>query len=291
MLLEVKYIIGRALERLNSHGPARSISSLIESNEPHNSLREECVMETLLAGGILMIPLGLCAVLSLAFILERVWVLSRIPDEQAAQQTLEEAERALADRGQEAAAQYCSDHKGPLCFIFASLLKRFGTLMLERREFRPTNERLVRLAGQAGAGDLSRFLLEQKELSDLKNELVLETDEAGKVYLSRYLVVLNTIGNISPLLGLFGTILGMITSFEAIAVAGTGDPKVVASGISQALVTTATGLAIAIPTIVAYRSLARRADHHRSRLEVYGLAFVNTLLVVGQEQLDGEAAG
>jgi biopolymer transport protein ExbB len=221
-------------------------------------------METLLAGGILMIPLGLCAVLSLAFILERVWVLSRIPGEQAAQQTLEEAERALADRGQEAAAQYCADHRGPLCFIFASLLKRFDTLMLERREFRPTNERLARLAGQAGA---------------------------GKVYLSRYLVVLNTIGNISPLLGLFGTILGMITSFKAIAVAGTGDPKVVASGISQALVTTATGLAIAIPTIVAYRSLARRADHHRSRLEVYGLAFVNTLLVVGQEQLDGEAAG
>ena len=182
-------------------------------------------METLLAGGILMIPLGLCAVLSLAFILERVWVLSRIPDEQAAQQTLEEAERALAGRGQEAAAQYCADHKGPLCFIFASLLKRFDTLMLERREFRPTNERLARLAGQAGAGDLSRFLLEQKELSDLKDELVLETDEAGKVYLSRYLVVLNTIGNISPLLGLFGTILGMITSFQAIAVAGTGDPR------------------------------------------------------------------
>ena len=221
-------------------------------------------METLLAGGILMIPLGLCAVLSLAFIIERVWVLSRIPGEQAAQQTLEEAERALADRGQEAAAQYCADHRGPLCFIFASLLKRFDTLMLERREFRPTNERLVRLAGQAGA---------------------------GKVYLSRYLVVLNTIGNISPLLGLFGTIRGMITSFKAIAVAGTGDPKVVASGISQALVTTATGLAIASPTIVAYRSLARRAEHHRSRLEVYGLAFVNTLLVVGQEQLDGEAAG
>jgi biopolymer transport protein ExbB/TolQ len=117
-------------------------------------------METLLAGGILMIPLGLCAVLSLAFILERVWVLSRIPGEQAAQQTLEEAERALADRGQEAAAQYCADHRGPLCFIFASLLKRFDTLMLERREFRPTNERLARLAGQAGAGKvyLSRYL-------------------------------------------------------------------------------------------------------------------------------------
>ena len=73
--------------------------------------------------------------------------------------------------------------------------------------------------------------------------------------------------------------------------AGTGDPKVVAGGISQALVTTATGLAIAIPTIVAYRYLARRAEHQRSRLEVYGLAFVNTLLMTGQEPLEGEAAG
>ena len=248
-------------------------------------------MENLLAGGILMIPLGLCAVLSLAFIIARISVFSRIPNEQAAQQTLEEAERALVDGGEEAAAQYCRNHKGPLCYIFASLLKRFDTLMVERREFRPTNERLAHMAEQAGAGDLSRFLLEQKGLSDLKDDLVLETDEAGKTYLSRYLAVLNTIGNISPLLGLFGTILGMITSFEAIAVAGTGDPKVVAGGISQALVTTATGLAIAIPTIVAYRYLARRAEHYRSRLEVYGLAFVNTLLIAGQEQLENEAIG
>jgi biopolymer transport protein ExbB len=247
-------------------------------------------METLIAGGILMIPLGVCAILALAIILERAWVLSRIPSEEAAQSTLEETERVLANEGEVAVAQYCSDHKGPLNFIFAALLKRFDTLMLERREFQATNQRLARLAEQAGGGNLSHFLLQQKELADLKEELILETDEAGKVYLSRYLVVLNTIGNIAPLLGLFGTILGMISAFEAIAVAGTGDPKVVAGGISQALITTATGLAIAIPTIVAYRYLARRADAQRSKLEVYGLAFVNSLLIAGQVQLEGEGA-
>ncbi len=248
-------------------------------------------METLMSGGILMIPLGLCAILSLAFILERVWVLSHIPAEQEAQATLEEAESLLINEGEEAVARHCQEGKGPLNFVFAALLKRFDTLMLERREFQPTHQRLARLAEQAGGGNLSHFLLQQKELGDLKEELVLQTDESGKVYLARHLVVLNTIGNIAPLLGLFGTILGMISAFDAIAVAGTGDPKVVAGGISQALVTTATGLAVAIPTIVAHRYLARRAESKRSFLEVYGLAFVNSLLISGQDQLEGEAAG
>ena len=243
-------------------------------------------METLMSGGILMIPLGLCALLALGFALERLWVLSRIPDAENAQNILEEAERCLAERGEAAAAEYCRDHDGPLTYIFASLLKRFDTLMLERREFQATEEQMARLSEQAGAGALSHFMLRLKALGDLRDELVLETDEAGKAYLGRHLVVLNTIGNIAPLLGLFGTILGMITAFEAIAAAGTGDPKVVAGGISQALVTTAAGLAIAIPSIVVYRYLARRAEHFRGHLEVYGLAFVNSLLVAGQKQLD-----
>ena len=160
--------------------------------------------------------------------------------------------------------------------------------MVELREFKQTNERLGQLAEQAGAGSLGNFLIQQKELSDLKEELILETEEAGKNYLGKSLVLLNTIGNISPLLGLLGTILGMITAFEAIAVAGTGDPKVVAGGISQALVTTATGLSIAIPSIVAYRYFARRADSLRSKLNVYGHAFANTLLVAGQTQMEKE---
>ena len=107
MLLAVKYIT--------------ALRVLFKSDEPHKLIAEACVMETLLAGGILMIPLGLCAVLSLTFILERVWVLSRIPDEQAAQQTLEEAERALADRGQEAAAQLLRRPQRPSVFHFCLL--------------------------------------------------------------------------------------------------------------------------------------------------------------------------
>jgi biopolymer transport protein ExbB len=78
----------------------------------------------------------------------------------------------------------------------------------------------------------------------------------------------------------------MIIAFESIAVAGAGDPKVVAGGISQALVTTASGLIVAIPTIVAYRYLARKADKSLERTEVYGHAFANTLIMAGQRSQD-----
>ena len=94
--------------------------------------------------------------------------------------------------------------------------------------------------------------------------------------------MLNTIGNIAPLLGLLGTITGMIVAFESIAVAGAGDPRVVAGGISQALVTTASGLVIAIPTIISYRYLARKAESLLETVEVYGHAFSNSLIMTTQ---------
>ena len=131
---------------------------------------------------------------------------------------------------------------------------------------------------------MGRFMAMQKELADLKDELVIETEEASRGYLGRYLPILNTIGNISPLLGLLGTIIGMIIAFESIAAVGTGDPKVVADGISQALVTTASGLIVAIPTIVAYRYLARRAELSLEQMEVYGHAFSNALIMAGRRK-------
>lgn len=71
--------------------------------------------------------------------------------------------------------------------------------------------------------------------------------------LERYLRTLGTIGTIAPFLGLLGTVLGMIEMFSGISDRGVGDPSIVASGISQALVATATGLAVAIPSVMFYR--------------------------------------
>jgi len=237
--------------------------------------------EIIRSGGPIMVPLILCAVLSIGYIIERWWVLSKVPNEERARVELEELEHVLMTQGEEAAAQQALGGKGVLNYVFAALMKRYDKLMIEQREFRDTNERIIELASAGGAGELARFIMMQKELSDIKDELVYEVDEAGKTYLGKNLSILNTIGHIAPLLGLLGTITGMIIAFRSIAVAGTGDPKVVAGGISQALVTTATGLIIAIPTIVAYRYLAKKADASRDRLEVYGHAFANSLIMSG----------
>lgn len=242
--------------------------------------------ETIQSGGPLMVPLILAAVLVVAYSIERFWVLSQMPSAEEAKQQLDALEAALSRGGQEAAASACDEGKGVLNFVFARILRRHNALMIEQREFRDTNEEIIRRAEMGGSGEMGRFMVMQQELADLKQELVIETEEAARGYLSRNLSVLQTIGTISPLLGLLGTITGMILAFEAIAVAGAGDPRVVAGGISQALVTTATGLIIAIPTLVIYRILSRRAEAMRGDVEVYGHAFANSLIMSSQSEDD-----
>lgn len=78
--------------------------------------------------------------------------------------------------------------------------------------------------------------------------------------LRRNLPLLGALGNIATMLGLFGTVLGMIESFDLIAKTGTGDARVVAGGIFTALVTTAAGLMVGIPTVLTHAFLRRRVD-------------------------------
>ena len=234
--------------------------------------------EIIQSGGPMMVPLTICAIMGLAYTIERIWVLRLMPESDQAKAQLDELEAAL-ERSPEAAVEQCSQGKGGLNYVFSALLKRHTTLMIEQREFQATHQEIVDLAESAGGGDMGRCMVMLRELEDLKTELVVETEESAREYLGKNLVVLFTIGNISPLLGLLGTIMGMIIAFESIAVAGAGDPRVVAGGISQALVTTASGLIVAIPSIVIYRFLARWADRSLKQVEVYGHAFANTLIM------------
>jgi biopolymer transport protein ExbB len=99
----------------------------------------------------------------------------------------------------------------------------------------------------------------------------------GSHELERYLNALGTIAAISPLLGLLGTVTGMIRTFKAITVAGVGNPSAMASGIAEALITTATGLIIAIPALVAYRMLRSRVDGHVIDMEKESLKLVQAI--------------
>lgn len=85
--------------------------------------------------------------------------------------------------------------------------------------------------------------------------------------LNRFMSVIGTIGTIMPIMGLLGTVTGMIRTFEVITVQGTGDPKALAGGISEALITTQTGLIFAIPILLFHTFLSARVDRYLNSME------------------------
>ena len=95
--------------------------------------------------------------------------------------------------------------------------------------------------------------------------------------LERYLNTLGTIAAIAPLLGLLGTVIGMIKVFTAIMVQGTGNAGVLAGGISEALITTASGLSVAIPALIMHRYYLRRIDSIVVTLEQETIKLVDAL--------------
>ncbi|MFZ9967548.1 MAG: MotA/TolQ/ExbB proton channel family protein, partial [Steroidobacteraceae bacterium] len=95
---------------------------------------------------------------------------------------------------------------------------------------------------------------------DIMKEVIEDTGRHVVHELERFLDALGTIAAITPLLGLLGTVTGMISAFDAITVQGVGDPQVLSGGIGEALITTATGLIVAIPALIAHRYLRARVD-------------------------------
>jgi biopolymer transport protein ExbB len=95
--------------------------------------------------------------------------------------------------------------------------------------------------------------------------------------LERFLNTLGTIATVSPLLGLLGTVTGIINSFSAISTGGMGDPRVLSAGISEALLATAAGLCVAIPSLFAYRFLRGKVDRIVVQMEKEAMKLVEAI--------------
>jgi biopolymer transport protein ExbB len=125
-------------------------------------------------------------------------------------------------------------------------------VMLERREIDPVKVQAIR-----DSSPLGRILAAGLSNSHHGREIMKDAiEESGRHVvheLERYLNSLGTIAAITPLLGLLGTVIGMIKVFAAITAFGVGDPTILAGGISEALITTASGLSIGIPALMFYR--------------------------------------
>ncbi len=92
-----------------------------------------------------------------------------------------------------------------------------------------------------------------------------------KYRLERWIGAIAVIASVSPLLGLLGTVSGMIETFKMMTLFGTGEPEVVSGGISQALVTTEMGLVVAIPALILNAVLSRRAKSYYNELESFAI--------------------
>jgi len=180
-------------------------------------------IELLSRGGPLMIALLICSVLSLAIIIERLFSLrqSRI----MRVDILMEIEIAIKKRDLPAALEWTEKEASPMT-------------------------KIAKVA----------VINSDKPKEDLKTSI----EEAGRMEipkLEKFMTILQTITVISPLLGLLGTVTGMIKVFQTIVSEGTGNAGILAGGISEALLTTAAGLSIAIPTLIFYNYFNKKIEH------------------------------
>ena len=188
-----------------------------------------------------MVPILACSVIALMVCIERTWVLRKTAIAPA--RLLPEIEASIHDKG----------------YIDEELLGRL--------ELYPSGRILV-------AG------LRKTEYGvDAVKNVMEETANMVIFDLQRFLTVLGTIASISPLLGLLGTVVGMIQVFTELVTTGGGDPSQLAGGISQALVTTAFGLGVAILSLIGYRYFLRRVDQLIVHLESQASRLVDILVV------------
>lgn len=118
--------------------------------------------------------------------------------------------------------------------------------------------------------DIIRVGLEQSSRPwEVMRDALLDAGRQKTVLLERHLVWLHTIAQAAPLLGLLGTVLGMIKMFASISLSGLGDPNALSDGISEAMATTAIGLAIGIPTLVAHNLLAAKSESLITEIEAH----------------------
>jgi biopolymer transport protein ExbB len=195
--------------------------------------------EIIRAGGGFMWPIILCSIAAVAIILERLWTLqsSRVIPRDLSQKVWNWIEADQLSDKLVAALEQNSP-LGKLLAIGLANRNKPRALMVERLE------------------DGGRHVVHELE---------------------RFLNTLGTIAAVAPLLGLLGTVAGIIHAFNAITANGIGDPRILSGGIGEALITTAAGLTVAIPSLIAYRFLRGKVERLVVRMEKEAMKLVDAL--------------
>jgi biopolymer transport protein ExbB len=197
------------------------------------------VIEIIVAGGWVMAPIILCSILALTIIVERFWALRR--------------SNVIPPGVGQQVEDWAARHE------------------LDRRHIDQLR------SGSAMGRVLAAALVNRHRSRDLIKEAVEDTGRHVVHELERYLNTLGTIAGISPLLGLYGTVIGMIQTFSAILTHGVGEANQLAGGISVALITTAAGLTVAIPSFFFYRYFKGRVAAYVVSMEEQAIILIEAI--------------
>jgi biopolymer transport protein ExbB len=196
------------------------------------------------AGGILIWPIFAVGAAALLLALERFFFLFRIRSN--SDKIMRDIHTFIEQDNWDGARQYCNKNKRfPTCNVMGAVFEHLGV----------TREVLENAIQEAILRQIPR--------------------------LERFVATLAILAAIAPLLGLLGTVTGMINTFQIITLFGTGDPKMMSGGISEALVTTQLGLAVAIPIMLMHHFLERRVDKILGEIEEKGNKITLTLIKKG----------
>jgi len=197
------------------------------------------LFEIVKAGGWLMLPIIVSSIVAIAIIIERFWTLNP---------------KRIAPRN-----------------VLAEVWGKIKHNQLDAAELRE-----LRISSSLGQ-ILAAGLVNSKSGRAIMTESIEQAASHVVHELERYLSTLGTIAAITPLLGLLGTVLGMIRVFSEIMAQGTGNANALAGGISEALITTAAGLAVAIPSLMFYRMFLRHVESLVIDLERESIKLVDAL--------------
>jgi len=197
------------------------------------------VFELIKSGGLLIWPILLCSIVALAIICERFWTLRT--------------------------------HK-----IIPHQLVPQVWHMYKENQLDSSRIRVLRSNSPLGVV-LAAGLVNRKYGRDIMKESLEEAGRQMVLEMERFVGTLGTIASITPLLGLLGTVVGMIKVFSVITAKGVGDPGVLAGGISEALITTAVGLSVAIPSLMFYRYFQGRVEYLALKMEEEALRLIDVI--------------
>jgi len=197
------------------------------------------MLEYILDGGMLMYPITLCSIVALAVIIDRIRAFRSAQSDTVALRG--KVTDCLDDGRIDDAVAACKQFHGPVAAVLLAGLDRY-------RKLKARNRTLA-------------------EIETNVKETMQDYAPHAMEPLEQRLNVLTLVGSIAPLLGMTGTVTGMITSFNSMAEMGGLDAGGVAAGIAEALITTGGGLLVAVPAVVAYNVFSKKIDKHVLEIE------------------------